>query len=101
MFLNSIFQFLERSLSIFAIFMCFSDLEHVLTRSLSIFRISVMIYLRFLYFLTIFDDFGGSDPYFDTVLTRCPSIFAIFAVQILWFFVKIRDFERDFEALSK
>ena len=75
-------RFLERSLSIFAIFMCFSDLEHVLTRSLSIFRISVMIYLRFFDFLTIFDDFGGSDPYFDTVLTRCPSIFAIFAVQI-------------------
>ena len=64
--------------------MCFSDLEHVLTRSLRFFRISVMISLRFFDFLMIFDDFGGSDPYFDTVWTRCPIIFASFAMQFYY-----------------
>ena len=36
----------------------------------------------FRFFIKISDDFGGSDLYFDTVLTRSPSIFAIFAMQI-------------------
>ena len=28
-----------------------------------------------------FDDFGESDPDFDAVLTRSPSVFGIFAIQ--------------------
>ena len=39
-------------------------------------------------FSAIFDEFGGSDSYFDTVLTRCPSIFAIFCISD---FVHCRD----------
>ena len=38
-------------------------------------------FLRIFRVLEDFDDFGGSDPDFDTVLTRSPSVFGIFAIQ--------------------
>ena len=74
--------FLERCLSVFAIFACFSVFDHVLGHYLWCFGISLMIFWRFFDFWTIFDDFGGSDPDFDTVLTRSKSVIGIFAIQI-------------------
>ena len=73
--------FLERCLSVFAIFACFSGFDHVLEHCLWCFGISPMIFKRFFKFWTIFDDFGGSDPDFDMVLSCSPSVFGMFSIQ--------------------
>ena len=76
-----IVEFLERSLSRYAIFSCFLNLDQVLERCLPRFGIVVMILQRFFNFRTIFDDFDRDDTLLVKFLTRSLSCFGILSIR--------------------
>ena len=62
-----IVEFLERSLSRYAIFSCFLNFDHVLERSLPHYGIMMMILQRFFNFRRICDDFDQDDTILVTL----------------------------------
>ena len=76
-----IVDFLERSLSWYAIFSCFLHLDQVLKRCLPRFGIVVMILQRFFNFRKIFDDFDRDDTLLVTFLNPFLSCFGILSIR--------------------